>query len=103
MKKELLSLAILLQVVVASAHKKSNNAKLTVYKQPSKEMPVVKVISESDRVVVVRSFNEKWSIVTVNNEVGYMRRFQLAQHRRQQRAAAIAKAKTNGKRIAARF
>lgn len=80
-------------MVVASAHKKSGNRALTVYKQPSTETPVVKVIAESDAVDMVRPFNDKWAIVMVNNQIGYMRNFQLAQRKKQQRAAAIAKAK----------
>lgn len=102
MKKVLLGLAILFQVTVASAHKKSSNPELTVYKQPSKETPVVKVISLSDKVVVVRPFNQTWSIVTVNDEVGYIRNYQLAQHRKQLKAAAIAKAKANNNKQGSR-
>ncbi len=103
MKKLLLTLAILFQVVVfASAHKKSNNPELTVYQQPSKETRVIKVIAEGDSVVTVRPFNNKWTIVTINNEVGYIRNFQLAQHNRMQKAAAIARAKANGTKQNAR-
>lgn len=93
MKKAIFTFAIVLQVFAASAHKKSGNQELTVYKQPSKDTQVVKVISGTDEVALVRSFNNRWSIVTVNNEVGYMSNFQLAQYNKQQRAAAIAKVK----------
>lgn len=103
MKKVLLSLALVFQVVfVASAHQKSNNPEHTIYKQPSKETEVVKVLTKSDNVVVVRPFNDKWSIVTVNNQVGYIRNFQLAQHKRQLKAAAIARAKAAGNKPASR-
>ncbi|QMU28904.1 hypothetical protein [Adhaeribacter radiodurans] len=93
MKKAILSLAILFQVVVASANNKGGNQELTVYKQPSKETEILKVLSETDEVALVRPFNNRWSIVTVNKEVGYMSSFQLSQYNKQQRAAAIAKAK----------
>ena len=95
MKKALFTLAIALQVFAAAAHKKTGEQELTVYKQPSKNTPVVKVISETDEVTLVRPFNNKWSIVTINKEVGYISRFQLAQYNKQQRAATIAKAKAN--------
>ena len=102
MKKLLFTLAILFQVVVASAHKKTNDPELTVYKQPSKESEVVKVITDSDSVATIRTFNNKWTIVTINKEVGYISSFQLAQHKKQQKAAAIAKAKAlNTKQSAA--
>jgi uncharacterized protein YhbP (UPF0306 family) len=95
MKKALFTLAIALQVFAASAHKKSDEQELTVYKQPSKDTQVVKVISENDEVALVRPFNNKWSIVTINKEVGYMSTFQFSQYNKQQRAAALAKAKAN--------
>ncbi len=95
MKKVLFTLAIALQVFAASAHKKNGEQELTVYKQPSKDTQVIKVISESDEVALVRPFNNKWSIVTINKEVGYMSTFQLSQYNKQQRAAALAKAKAN--------
>ncbi|PSR57090.1 hypothetical protein AHMF7605_28220 [Adhaeribacter arboris] len=95
MKKALLSLAILFQVVAASANDKGGKQELTVYKQPSKETEILKVVSETDEVALVRPFNNKWSIVTVNKEVGYMSSYQLAQYNKQQRAAGIAKTKAN--------
>ena len=95
MKKAIFTLAIALQVFAASAHKKSGEQELTVYKQPSKDTQVVKVISEADEVALVRPFNNKWSIVTINKEVGYMSTFQLAQYNKHQRAATLAKNKAN--------
>lgn len=95
MKKAIFTLAIALQVFAASAHKKTGEQELTVYKQPSKDTQVVKVISENDEVALVRPFNNKWSIVTINKEVGYMSTFQLGQYNKLQRASAIAKAKAS--------
>ncbi|RDC66512.1 hypothetical protein [Adhaeribacter pallidiroseus] len=95
MKKALFTLAIALQVFAASAHKKTGEQELTVYKQPSKDTQVIKVISDSDEVALVRPFNNKWSIVTINKEVGYMSTFQLSQYNKQQRAAGLAKGKAN--------
>ena len=95
MKKAIFTLAIALQVFAASAHKKTGDQELTVYKQPSKDTQVIKVVSDTDEVALVRPFNNRWSIVTINKEVGYMSNFQLAQYNKQQRAAAVAKAKAN--------
>lgn len=95
MKKAIFTLAIALQVFVAAAHKKSGDQELTVYKQPSKDTQVIKVISNTDEVALVRPFNNRWSIVTINKEVGYMSTFQLGQYNKKQKAAAIAKAKAS--------
>ncbi|QNF31929.1 hypothetical protein HUW51_04015 [Adhaeribacter swui] len=102
MKKAIFTLAIALQVFVASAHKKTGDQELTVYKQPSKDTEVIKVVSDADEVALVRPFNNRWSIVTINKEVGYMSNFQLAQYNKQQRAAAVAKVKANRAKQSAR-
>ncbi len=83
MKKIIFSLALLFQTVFSfangqnTAHAHYDNVKM--YRQPGTSTEVVKALKSSDELVVVRKFNNYWSIVTVDGEVGYVLTSELAQ------------------------
>lgn len=86
MKKVIFAFALLLQTVFVFANDdkaaqtsrvESENVKM--YRQPAANTEVVKTLGTSDEVVVVRKHNSKWSIVTVNGEVGYILTSKLVQ------------------------
>ena len=83
MKKIIFSLAILFQSVFvfadgqATARAHYDNVKM--YRQPGTSTEVVKALKSSDELVVVRKYNNYWSIVTVDGEVGYVLTSELVQ------------------------
>jgi hypothetical protein len=78
MKKLLFIFALTLQTafvfaadnkaVVVSA--RYENAKM--YRQPGTSTEILRALKSTDELVVVRRYNQLWSIVTINNEVGYI-------------------------------
>ena len=62
------------QTVTASA--RYENSKM--YRQPGTSTEVLKALKSTDEIVVVRKFNNNWTIVTVNDQVGYMLTTELA-------------------------
>ena len=85
MKKLLFVLALSLQtafvfgadktVMLASA--RYENVKM--YRQPGTSTEVLKALTRTDEVVIVRKYNNNWSIVTSNGQVGYMLTSELGQ------------------------
>ncbi|WP_157433476.1 SH3 domain-containing protein [Adhaeribacter aquaticus] len=43
-----------------------------MYRQPGTSTEVLRSLNSTDRMVVVRRFNNTWTIVTINNQVGYV-------------------------------
>ncbi|MDB5263368.1 MAG: hypothetical protein JWQ14_2651 [Adhaeribacter sp.] len=77
MKKLLFTLALLMQTVFlfAAAPRQTatvsyNNVKM--YRQAGTSTEVLKNLKSTDELVVVRRHNANWTIVTLNNEVGYV-------------------------------
>ena len=62
------------QAVTASA--RYENSKM--YRQPGTSTEVLKALKSTDEIVVVRRYNQSWSIVTVNGQVGYVLTSELA-------------------------
>lgn len=93
MKKSLLAIALLTQVIVVTAQVpsrvKSDNVNL--YKQPGTKAEVVKLVNSTDEVMVVRKFNSQWSIVQVGAESGYIHNSHLAKLKKQQVTESTAK------------
>ena len=85
MKKSLFILALSLQTAFVFAADKTEvlaNARYEnskMYRQPGTSTEVLKALTSSDEIVVVRKFNNNWSIVTINGQVGYMLTSELAQ------------------------
>ncbi|GEO05110.1 hypothetical protein AAE02nite_27740 [Adhaeribacter aerolatus] len=85
MKKLLFVLALSLQTAfVFSADKtgllvaaRYENVKM--YRQPGTSTEVLKALTRTDEVVVVRKYNNNWAIVTSNGQVGYMLTSELTQ------------------------
>jgi len=74
MKKLLFSLFFVGQAAIVFAQEpirvKSDNVNL--YRQPSSQAQVIKVLSSTDDVMLIRRFNSQWSIVQAGNETGYL-------------------------------
>jgi uncharacterized protein YgiM (DUF1202 family) len=93
MKKSLLAVAFLAQVLFVSAQVpgrvKSDNVNL--YRQPGKQADVVRILNTTDEVMVVRKFNSQWTIVQVGTETGYIHNANLAKMKKQQVTESTAK------------
>ncbi len=87
MKKIFLMLALLVQTALASAavdptllaNATTNNVK--VYRQAGTSTEVVKSLKTTDEVAIIRKHNAQWTIVTVNDAVGYVLTSELTQYR----------------------
>ena len=85
MKKIILTFAIVAQTAFAfatdnkavTASARYENSKM--YRQPGTSTEVLKSLKSTDEIVVVRKFNQSWTIVTVNGQVGYVLTAELAQ------------------------
>jgi uncharacterized protein YgiM (DUF1202 family) len=85
MKKIILTVAIVAQTTFAfatgnkevMASARYENSKM--YRQPGTSTEVLKALKSNDEIVVVRKYNQSWTIVTVNGQVGYVLTTELAQ------------------------
>jgi hypothetical protein len=50
-----------------------------MYRQPGTSTEVLKALTNSDEIVVVRKYNNQWSIITINGQVGYILTSELTQ------------------------
>lgn len=84
MKKSIFTLALLIQTAFVFAFTsprqiaqvKVNNVKM--YRQAGTSTEVLKALQITDEVVLIRKHNAAWTIVTVNDEVGYVLTSELA-------------------------
>jgi hypothetical protein len=89
MKKLLLISALFLQTAFAFAadteavvaSTRYDNSKM--YRQPGTSTEILKALTSNDEIVLVRKYNQSWTIVTVNGQVGYMLTSELAQAKHQ--------------------
>ena len=92
MKKLLLSLALVFQVAFVFAQEpirvKTNNVKL--YRQPSNQSEVMKVLHSTEDVLLVRKFDAQWSIVQAGSETGYIHNSRLPKLKNQTSPVAAA-------------
>ena len=92
MKKLLLSFVLVAQAVIVFAQEpiklKVDNVKL--YRQPTNEAPVIKVLNTTEDVMLVRKFNNQWSMVQAGSETGYVHNSRLAKIKNKQVSAASA-------------
>ncbi len=85
MKKIILTLALAAQAAfgfatdnkAATATARYENSKM--YRQPGTSTEVLKSLKSTDEIVLVRRYNQSWTIVTVNGQVGYVLTAELAQ------------------------
>lgn len=78
MKKSIFTFALLMQTVFVFAftgptqiaQAKVDNVKM--YRQAATSTEILKALHSSDEVVIVRKHNANWTIVTVNDQVGYV-------------------------------
>ena len=85
MKKIIFTLALVAQTAFGfaadnkaiTASARYENSKM--YRQPGTSTAVLKALKSTDEIVVVRKFNNNWTIVTVNGQVGYVLTAELAQ------------------------
>jgi len=96
MKKLLLIFALTLQTAFAFAGDKTEMVasaryeNVKMYRQPGTSTEVLRALSSTDEIVLVRKYNHYWTIVTINGQVGYMLTSELAQAK-PQAAKIIAK------------
>lgn len=74
MKKLLLSLICVAQAAVVFAQEpiKLKTDNVNLYRQPSRSAEVMKVLSSTEDVMLVRRFDNQWSIVQAGAETGYI-------------------------------
>lgn len=79
MKKLLLTFAFIAQAAFVFAQEpirvKADNVKL--YRQPDSKAEVMKVINSTEDVMLVRKFDNQWSIVQAGAETGYIHNSRL--------------------------
>lgn len=108
MKKLVLTLAILVQAVFVFADNKKDlqvvkakSENVKVYRQAGTAAEIVKSLATTDTVSYVRKFNDNWSIVTINGEVGYVLTSELVSEEAAPAVTAKAK-KADRKKLASR-
>ncbi|GEO02779.1 hypothetical protein AAE02nite_04430 [Adhaeribacter aerolatus] len=97
MKKIILTLALAAQTAfgfadghqVVTASARYENSKM--YRQPGTSTEVLKALKSADEIVVVRRYNQSWTIVTVNGQVGYVLTAELAKPAKPATQQVIAK------------
>jgi uncharacterized protein YgiM (DUF1202 family) len=85
MKKLLFIFALSLQTAFAFAAENPETMataryeNVKMYRQPGTSTDVVRSLTSTDEVAVVRRYNKLWTIVVINGQVGYMLTSELAQ------------------------
>ncbi|QNF32881.1 hypothetical protein HUW51_09100 [Adhaeribacter swui] len=89
MKKLLITALIIIQTgwVLAQTYPtiyvRHQNAKL--YQQPACRAEVISLLQLTDQVQLVRKFNERWLIVKVNGQPGYVERWNVTKKQSRQK------------------
>jgi uncharacterized protein YgiM (DUF1202 family) len=84
MKKLIFTLALLVQVGFAMATEKNKTTAMVrqenvqMYQQPGTSSKLLKELSTSDKVEVIRRLNDQWTIVVVDGVAGYVLHSELA-------------------------
>lgn len=71
----LLSGIIFFQVATAFAQiptTRVNAEKVRMYRQPSLNMEVMRILTSDNEIKVVRKLSHEWSLVEIDNEAGYV-------------------------------
>ena len=92
MKKLLLSLALLFQVAFVFAQEpiRLKTDKVKLYRQPTNQSEVMKVLNSTEDVLLIRKFDTQWSIVQAGAETGYIHNSRLPKIKNQPASAAAA-------------
>ena len=92
MKKLLLSLALLFQVAFVFAQEpvRLKTDKVKLYRQPNNQAEVLKVLNTTEDVVLIRKFDQQWSIVQAGAETGYVHNSRLPKLKNQPAPTAAA-------------
>ena len=92
MKKLLLSLALLFQVAFVFAQEpiRLKTDKVKLYRQPTNQSEVMKVLNTTEDVVLIRKFDTQWSIVQAGAETGYIHNSRLPKIKNQPASTAAA-------------
>ena len=77
MKKLLFTLALLINAALAFATEGQTTARATVdnvkmYRQAGTSSEIVRSLSSTDNLVVIRAHNANWTLVSFNNQAGYV-------------------------------
>ncbi|MDB5263370.1 MAG: hypothetical protein JWQ14_2653 [Adhaeribacter sp.] len=100
MKKLIFTFALLVQTAFAFADNgiaivaQARQENVKMYQQPGTAATVLKSLSTQDKIEVVRKFNEHWTIVMVDEQVGYVLHSEIA---KPLPLKTLAAAKTNRK------
>jgi hypothetical protein len=84
MKKIVLTLALAVQVLFTMGAGKQAllvqpiHENVKMFQQAGTSAPVVQVLSSSDKITFVRSLNQTWDLVVVNDKPGYVLRSEMA-------------------------
>jgi hypothetical protein len=92
MKKLLLSLALVCQVAFVFAQEpiRLKTDKVKLYRQPSNQAEVMKVLNSTEDVMLIRKFDTQWSIVQAGSETGYIHNSRLPKLKHQPASHAAA-------------
>jgi hypothetical protein len=92
MKRSIFTLLFLVQTVFVFAGKetfaRASFENVKMYRQAGTSTDVVQALISTDEVVIVRRFNETWTIVTVNGALGYVLTSELALQKNKKSLAA---------------
>ncbi|RDC63211.1 SH3 domain-containing protein [Adhaeribacter pallidiroseus] len=98
MKKLLLSLVLFIQLGFVMAHDNKpvmvvqvKNENVKMFQQAGTSTPVIYTITTEDRVELIRKWNTHWTMVKVNDKVGYVLHSELTYLKDKPEPRAIAK------------
>jgi uncharacterized protein YgiM (DUF1202 family) len=98
MKKLILSLVLFVQLgfVMAEDNKpvmvvQAKNENVKMFQQAGTSTPVIHTITTEDRVELIRKWNTNWSMVRVNDKVGYVLHSELTYLKAKSEPRTIAK------------
>ena len=86
MKKLLFTFALLINTVLAFATNGQTIARATadnvkMYRQAGTSSEIVKSLSRTDNLVIIRQHNANWTLVSLNDKVGYVVTSELKAHK----------------------
>ncbi|GEO05626.1 hypothetical protein AAE02nite_32900 [Adhaeribacter aerolatus] len=103
MKKLIFTLALIMQTALLFA---SNDKKIVaqarqdnvkMYQQPGTCTHILKSLSTQDKIEIVRKYNENWTIVVVDGQVGYVLHSEIGKPAKNLEIKTLASAKTSRK------
>ena len=98
MKKLLLSLVLMIQLGFAMANDNKpvmvvqvKNDQVKMFQQAGTSTPIIYTIMTNDQVELIRKWNANWTMVKVNDKVGYVLHSELTYLKAKPQSSTIAK------------